>query len=332
MSAPNYIVAYTRHVVDRHAVPDIAKDMGITEDQVRTFIEIESKRRGLALKAPPTWKVLAEEQRVCDMHGPFLAQQQVLDPQPVPIPGSAVAVAFPLKPFWTQCPTCDRFIAAEQDQRDIRTNALRAEQALQMRMQVAGVPRGVQEATVAKWQHPTDAQKTCWRWAMDYVKNVRRHIEDGTSCVFLGNTGTGKTMLAAALVREVLSAGGTAQFTTVLDMLSRIKATFVRDSRESEMSALRIFTSPDLLVLDEVGRSLDSGYEQTTFFRVLDSRYNDRKSTIIVSNLGAANFRTFLGDAVVDRLRHNGGKILTFDWGSYRSRRKPGGDEESGST
>lgn len=139
--------------------------------------------------------------------------------------------------------------------------------------------------------------------------------------ILLGATGTGKTHLACGLLRHVIEKGGTGQYTTVMDMLGRIKATF-SGKGETETDVIDELTKCDLLVIDEVGRSLDSNYEVAQFFRVLDKRYQWQKPTVLATNLTQPKLREFLGDAVVDRLREAGGALLSFDWASQRSTKR----------
>ena len=84
------------------------------------------------------------------------------------------------------------------------------------------------------------------------------------------------------------------------------------------------YTSVDLLVLDEVGVQFDSDSEKLIMFDVINGRYNDLKSTIVISNYPitakgkSPSVASVLGERNMDRLRENGGKLVTFDWESHR--------------
>ena len=77
------------------------------------------------------------------------------------------------------------------------------------------------------------------------------------------------------------------------------------------------FIRPDLLILDEVGVQFGSETEKMILFEIINGRYEQLKPTIVISNLADA-LTDYLGERVVDRLREGGGRMLIFDWPSYR--------------
>ena len=76
--------------------------------------------------------------------------------------------------------------------------------------------------------------------------------------------------------------------------------------------------SPDLLILDEVGVQFGSDAEKLILFEIINTRYQDMKPTILISNLTLVELGKYIGERVVDRMREGGGAILSFDWDSYR--------------
>lgn len=53
---------------------------------------------------------------------------------------------------------------------------------------------------------------------------------------------------------------------------------------------------------------------------MLNERYEKRRPTLMLSNLGLDDVRAFLGDRIFDRLREDGGESIVFDWESYRGK------------
>jgi DNA replication protein DnaC len=54
-------------------------------------------------------------------------------------------------------------------------------------------------------------------------------------------------------------------------------------------------------------------------FDIINTRYDNLKPTLMISNLSLENIKKTLGEQVVDRLREDGGKVLTFDFESQRT-------------
>jgi DNA replication protein DnaC len=161
-----------------------------------------------------------------------------------------------------------------------------------------------------------------WRKCRGYAVTFPDRLAAGDNLLMLGNYGTGKNMLAACICTEVALQGFTAVHTTVLKMLRRIKTTWRKDSKELEQDVIDSFALPDLLVVDEIGVQFGSEAEKILTFEALNGRYEERKPTIIISNLTEmAELQAYLGERVLDRMREGATGVLNFTWESYRGRR-----------
>ncbi|MDH5493733.1 MAG: IS21-like element helper ATPase IstB [Myxococcales bacterium] len=124
--------------------------------------------------------------------------------------------------------------------------------------------------------------------------------------VLIGDTGTGKTGIASALLLQALKAGYRGLFIKAQDLFDEMYASLAdRSSRKLVTRLSRI----DVLLIDEMGY-LNLRPEQTNiFFKLMEERYG-RKATIITTNLGYEQWPEFLGNksmvqALLDRLRHH---------------------------
>ena len=278
-----------------------------------------------AISIPESHHCTATEARTCDLHGTYSAQllELVRKPNGYPKAGPAGLHSF-LAPFWTKCPNCDGEIQRETDARDaeIRGGMSAAKAMAAARNREAGIPARYDGATLWNWDHGPDQQRRVWNWAREYAGSLDVVLQTGRCGVFSGAPGTGKTHLAVGLLKHVMEKGGTGRYLTVMDLLGTIKDTFGNAAKETETQAVAKLVAFDLLVIDEVGKSLDSTYELAQFFRVLDRRYSEVKPTLLVTNLNRDKFIAFVGEAVVDRLKEAGGSLLVFDWSSQRSTKR----------
>lgn len=141
----------------------------------------------------------------------------------------------------------------------------------------------------------------------------------GGNIVMCGLPGTGKTLLVAATVNQLLAAGKRCRIIKMLDLIRELKDCWRRGADYTETQLIKQFASYDLLVIDEVGLGYGSDTEKLFIFDVVDGRYNNMLPTVLVSNLDITGVKQSVGDRVVDRLREDGGLIMGFTGRSRRA-------------
>lgn len=275
------------------------------------------------------WVLIAEEERVCDFHGPYTARcYKAVQPRgwedrmaKMSQRERSAATTF-IQDWWTKCSECNRLIHDEQveSHKEAMEGAeLRKQLAIQ-RAAMAGIPERYAHADpfTMKQFHPKMAPAL--RAVRDYCNSFELALETGRCIALIGHVGTGKTHSACAIANYVMRKGGTARYTTVDSMLEDVKATYHEDAGVTERQVVENFTKVDLLAIDEIGRSTASDHTLRTLRHVLDTRYRHCRPTVLCSNVNKAKLRVELGDAIYDRLREGGGKLVVFDWESLRAR------------
>lgn len=214
-------------------------------------------------------------------------------------------------PFGGSCPRC----ATEHKQT-----------ALMGRL---AIPLRFQNCTVKSYVATTAEQQKARSAVIKFCQNIREHVDHGDWIVMAGNSGTGKTHLACAIAKVASAAGYSVLFTRVRPMIKRIRRTWKPGSTETEEDVIRKFTDIDLLIIDEVGVQTGTDNEHLELFDVLAERYEQMKSTILISNFpffvdpeerknGVRGLEDYLGSKVYDRCYESGSIVIPFTWESYR--------------
>lgn len=140
--------------------------------------------------------------------------------------------------------------------------------------------------------------------------------------IFLGNPGTGKTFLARALAYKVCQATKGALFTTAPRMLNDLVGA---DTHGQVVRALRKYTRPTLLVIDDFAvLEMDSGQAKLAF-QVISERHEYRRSTCITTNRPFKDWPKVFPDPlnaqiIAERLTEFS-EIFLLDGKSYRDPR-----------
>jgi DNA replication protein DnaC len=142
----------------------------------------------------------------------------------------------------------------------------------------------------------------------------------GTGLLLTGSIGVGKTHLAVGILQAVImERGASGLFWDYRELLKEVQNSYNQNVQATEMEILRPICKAEVLVLDELGAAKPSEWVWDTVAQVLNSRYNDRLTTIITTNyanttplgvepgsngqIRAAMREETLGDRIGERMR-----------------------------
>ncbi len=128
--------------------------------------------------------------------------------------------------------------------------------------------------------------------------------------LIVGPTGAGKTFLACALAHAAVRAGHTALYLRAPRLLDELAVSH-GDGRFARLMAA--WTRVDVLLIDDLALRPLTTDQAGDLLEVIEDR-NQRRSTIVTSQLPVANWHEALGDptladAILDRLAHNAHRL-----------------------
>jgi DNA replication protein DnaC len=102
--------------------------------------------------------------------------------------------------------------------------------------------------------------------------------------LLMGPCGVGKTHLAVAALKEIVLRGHSGLFYDYRELLKEIQDSYNPENQATEMTVLEPVLQADILVLDDVGSSKPSLWALETVGHVLNTRYNEKRVTLLTTN------------------------------------------------
>jgi len=162
---------------------------------------------------------------------------------------------------------------------------------------------------------------------------------DGTGLLIIGKIGTGKTHLAVGITKDlILNKGISCLFYDYRELLKEIQNSYNAAVQTTELDVLRPVFEADVLVLDELGAVKPTEWVWDTVSLILNTRYNDNRTTIITTNFEdqpaagangsvsparAASRSETLGDRIGERMRsrlHEMCRVIRMEGEDFRQK------------
>ena len=135
-----------------------------------------------------------------------------------------------------------------------------------------------------------------YRVAFDFAKNPEGWL------VFMGETGCGKTHLAAAIVNYRYEAGKPALFVVVPEFLDHLRSTFNPESKVSYDQLFESVKAAPLLVLDDFGEQSTNPWVREKLYQLINYRYNSRLPTVITTRYSLDEIMAEVDSSISSRL------------------------------
>ena len=184
-----------------------------------------------------------------------------------------------------QCACCGgtgwKDVGSGKERRVTRCDCFLEAQAKQL-FKLSCVPARHMQCDFTKYE--TEGRKSLWD-AKTAVENwCAQYPFDQTGLLLLGSSGTGKTHLAVAALRELTKKGIHCLFCDYRDLLKQIQNSYNPSVQVTELDVLRPVFEAEVLVLDDLGAVKPSEWIWDTVSLILNTRYNENRTTLITSN------------------------------------------------
>ncbi len=179
-------------------------------------------------------------------------------------------------------------IVEEGGRQVARACECRVARRTQRMLEQAQIPRRYEECTLENFEPRYDGADRSLQSALvqarGFVKGYPAET-DGKGLLLVGPVGVGKTHIAVGILKELVQERGAhGLFYDYRELLTEVQNSYNQKVAATELEVLRPVFEAEVLVLDELGAAKPSDWVWDTVAHILNSRYNDRRTTIITTN------------------------------------------------
>jgi DNA replication protein DnaC len=241
------------------------------------------------------------------------------------------------------CPLCEgtgwKTVSGGLDRRVARCDC-RLQARFHALLTGARIPKRYEHCELAEFDtHFEGAPATLERALLEAKNFVEHYPLESTGLLLIGPIGVGKTHLAVGILKElILKKGIACLFCDYRELLKQIQNSYNASVQATELEVLRPVFDTEVVVLDELGAVKPTEWVWDTVSLILNTRYNDNRTTIITTNFEdetaagvrrslsparAAAREETLGDRIGERMRsrlHEMCRIIKLDGQDFRQK------------
>lgn len=136
-----------------------------------------------------------------------------------------------------------------------------------------------------------------------FVQNFKKCEQDYSNILIYGNVGTGKSLLAGCIAKQVLADGNSVIYFSAVRFFELMGFySFDNKDKTAAQSFLDDIYSCDLFILDDLGTELSNQFISSKLFSIINERALRDKSTVITTNLSFRDLQERYSDRNFSRL------------------------------
>lgn len=147
----------------------------------------------------------------------------------------------------------------------------------------ARIPRRYEHCELSNFEYEgqTVSIRGAYRAAHRFIEG---YPQDKNGLLLWGNAGVGKTHLAVGIIKALIQKGVECIFYDYAELLKQIQDSYNPSVQATELGLLRPVFETEVLVLDDLGSVRPTEWRWDTIRLMLNTRYNDSRTTIITTN------------------------------------------------
>lgn len=193
------------------------------------------------------------------------------------------------------------------------------QKSLEVRLNAIGIPARFLDATFDNFHPSSDRAARLRSLLMAYVDEFELQRSLRSGFIFIGMHGRGKTHLACAIAKGLMSKF-MVRYVNLPDLTLRIKSTYSNNPPEKLKDIVADLVGCDFLILDEIDLHGASDFDYQVLYEIINGRYDaTNRPTLAISNRDIDRLTADLDGRIVSRLL-SGTPPIIFDWESERDK------------
>jgi DNA replication protein DnaC len=190
------------------------------------------------------------------------------------------------------CPICEgsglRLIVQPDGERYAQPCECRLQVRASRLLKRASIPRRYEHCTLDTFEpgygQADQSLAAAYLMARQFVTGYPVTTE-GRGLLLTGSVGVGKTHLAVGIVQALIVEKAVhALFCDYRELLKRIQESYNPQVASTELQILKPIFDAEVLILDELGAQKPTDWVWDTVALILNTRYNDKRTTLITTN------------------------------------------------
>ena len=170
-----------------------------------------------------------------------------------------------------------------------------------------GVPKRFTKKTLKDFNdYGKKSLKSVKSFVAEYISHIDENIEDNKGILFVGSNGVGKSLLSCIILKEAYRHRYSCRRVTFSAYISAYTESWGAGKGERdviEQDLLDKYKGVEFLVLEEIGKEIDSKIAKPILEDLLRYREEHGLVTVVCSNLNTDTIKDIYGNSVLSLLR-----------------------------
>lgn len=176
-------------------------------------------------------------------------------------------------------------------------------------LSLIGIPKSFIDTTIEDFIAKSGELKEVKSLVQQYIKDIDFNFDNNKGLFLCGSNGVGKTMLSCIILKEAYKHRYTSRRTTFVEYIDKYTRVWSsKNSEEKETFEDELYTyykSVEFLVLEELGKEIDSKVAAPILEDLLRYREDKGLVTILCTNLNTETLSERYGESCMSLLKGN---------------------------